>query len=129
MALAFHDISRTEQEIALEIGAKPYGTPSFAVQRLTLPGLRLIYREWTISALLTTLQTGNPLIAFVRAGFLDYWDKDFAHAVVVAGAVENERFWVYDPAKEKSPLSVSWNGFLAAWVEFSYRAAAIVAEP
>ena len=67
----------------------------------------------------------QPVILFVRTGFLDYWQDDVAHAVVVIGVEEKEQFWVHDPALPDGPRAVSWNGLLAAWAEFGYRAALI----
>jgi hypothetical protein len=92
---------------------------------LTALGLEVVYREWSIPQLLAVLAAGQPIILFVRTGFLDYWQEDVAHAVVVVGAEENQRFWLHDPALTTGPLSVSWNGLLAAWAEFEYRGAVI----
>lgn len=125
MVLTYLGMSLSEAEVGRTIGAKPFGTPTFAIQRLSKLGLQVNYKEWSTSALLAVLGEKRPLIAFVRTGFLDYWQEDFAHAVVVVGAVDNEQVWVHDPAKETSPLSVSWDGFLAAWAEFGYRGATV----
>ena len=125
MVLANLGISLAEAEVGRIIGAKSFGTPSFAIQRLSKLGLQVQYKEWSTSALLAVLREKRPLIAFVRTGFLDYWQEDFAHAVVVVGAVDSEQVWAHDPAKESSPLPVSWDGFLAAWAEFGYRGATV----
>lgn len=126
MVLAYLGLNLSEAEVGRTIGAKSFGTPSFAIQKLSKLGLQVNYKEWSTSALLTVLGEKRPLIAFVRTGFLDHWQEDFAHAVVVVGAVDNEQLWVHDPAKATSPLSVSWDGFLAAWAEFGYRGATII---
>jgi hypothetical protein len=73
---------------------------------------------------LSILNTKQPVIAFVRTGFLDYYQEDFAHAVVV-GASPEEYFWIQDPIQQTGPVSVSWNGLLAAWAEFGYRGAVL----
>lgn len=45
--------------------------------------------------------------------------------MVVVGAEEGQQFWLHDPALSAGPVSVSWNGLLAAWAEFGYRGALI----
>jgi hypothetical protein len=88
-------------------------------------GLDVVYCEWTIPQLLSVLEAEQPIILFVRTGFLDYWQQDVAHAVVIVGVEEKQRFWLYDPALSAGPVQVSWNGLLAAWAEFGYRVAII----
>jgi ABC-type bacteriocin/lantibiotic exporter with double-glycine peptidase domain len=125
MALAYLGLERSEAEISHVLGAQEFGTPSFAAQRLSAFGLQAVYREWSIPQLLNALDAGQPVILFVRTGFLDHWREDVAHAVVVVGAEDSQRFWLHDPALSTGPVVVSWNGLLAAWAEFSYRGAAI----
>ena len=125
MVLAYLGMNLSEAEVGRAIGAKPFGTPTFAIQKLSKLGLQVNYKEWSTSALLAALEGKQPLIAFVRTGFLDYWQEDFAHAIVVVGAEDGQQVWVHDPAKENGLLPVSWDGFLAAWAEFGYRGATI----
>lgn len=67
------------------------------------------------------------MIVSVRTGFLDYYyQADFAHALVVVGAIQNDRFWVLDPFQTTGPLPVSWDGLLAAWSEFDYQGAVLL---
>lgn len=105
------------------LGARSYGTPSFAVQRLKISGIIVEYREWSIQELLALLERGDPLIVFVRTGFLDYWHQDVAHAVVVIGAEAPNRCWVHDPAQSAGAISTAWHGMLAAWGEFAFKGA------
>jgi len=125
MVLAYLGLERTEAEVGRILGAREYGTPSFAVQRLAALGLRVVYGAWSIPQLFSALDAGQPVILFVHTEFLDYWREDVAHAIVVVGAVENQQFWLHDPALPSGPLVVSWDGLLAAWAEFSYRGATI----
>ena len=74
---------------------------------------------------IVVLGAGQPAILFVRTGFLGYWHKDVAHAIVVVGAEEDQQFWLHDPALPTGPVDVSWDELLAAWAEFGYRGAAI----
>jgi len=76
-----------------------------------------------VAQLLTALESQHPIIAFVRTAFLDHWEQDVAHTVVIVGAQIDEHFWLHDPAQPKGPVSVSWDGLLAAWAEFGYRGA------
>ena len=127
MVLANLGIERSETQVGRMLGAHEFGTPSFAVRRLTTLGLRVTYREWSIPQLLAAIDAGQPVILFVRTGFLDHWLEDVAHAVVVVGAAEDQQFWLHDPVLPTGPLVVSWNGLLAAWAEFGCRGATISA--
>ncbi len=129
MVLDLVGLKHSEREIGAILGSQDFGTPSFAVLRLTTLGLALDYREWSVSQLLALLQSNIPLIVFVRTAFLEYWKLDVAHALVVVGAVENHHWLVHDPAFPTGPTTVSWDGLLAAWAEFSYRGAAITRHP
>ena len=125
MVLAYQGLEYSEVEISHALGAQDFGTPHFAIQRLTQLELYVIYRDWSVPALMSALGTGQPVIAFVRTGFLDYCYEDFAHAVVIVGISPEQQFWIHDPTQPMGPQSVSWNGFLAAWAEFGYRGAAL----
>ena len=125
MVLAHLGLERYEKEVGQTLDAQEYGTPSFAIRRLSVLGLQVDYREWSAPQLLEALQAGHPVIVFVRTAFLEYWTHDVAHAVVVVGAAESQRFWIHDPALPTGPTPVSWDGLLAAWAEFSYRGATI----
>lgn len=123
MVLAFWHLTKTEKEIRRVLGTRVFGTPSFAVKRLSQWDVHVQYREWSIAQLLEALKTGHPVIAFVRTAYLDYWQQDVAHAVVLVGYEENQRYWLHDPALPDGPTSVLWQGLLAAWAEFGYRGA------
>ena len=125
MILAYLGLEQSEAEVARILGVQDYGAPSFSVRRLATLGLRVIYREWSIAQLLAALGAGQPVILFVRTGFLDHWQEDVAHAVVVVGVEKGQSFSLHDPALPTGPLPVSWHGLLAAWAEFGYRGAAV----
>lgn len=125
MVLGYWGLQRSEAAISRVLGARSFGTPSFAVERLTQWGAQVIYREWSIPQLLDALETSQPIILFLRTALLDHWQQDVAHAVVLVGAEVSQRFWLHDPALPSGPVVVSWNGMLAAWAEFGYRGAAI----
>ena len=125
MVIAYLGTALSEAEISQALGARNFGTPSFAIQRLASLGFQVVYREWSIPQMVETLHDGIPLIVFVRTAFLEYWGKDVAHTVVLVEAEENQRFWLHDPALSTGPTAVSWDGLLAAWAEFGYRGALI----
>lgn len=126
MALAYLGLSYSEAEVSQILGAQEWGTPSFAIQRLAGLEIEVLYREWSISELLSSLTAQRPMITFVRTGFLDYYQDDFAHAVVVVGAIQDQQFWIHDPNQPSGPVTVSWDGLLAAWGEFGYRGAVLL---
>lgn len=121
MILAYWGIERSEAEVRRVLGSRSFGTPSYAVERLSRWGMHVRYGEWSISQRIKSLASRVPVIAFVRTAFLDH----VAHAVVLVGCEENQRFWMHDPAIPAGPTAVSWPGTLAAWAEFGYRGAAI----
>jgi len=125
MVLAYLGIERTESEVSQVLGAQEFGTPSFAIQRLAEPGLQVIYREWSVSELLSALAAKQPVIVFVRTGFLDYWQEDFAHAVVIVGAIQisNSGFTILPGQQDRSSYrgtAYSQRGPSLATVVLSY---------
>jgi hypothetical protein len=125
MLLAYVGVEKTEAEAIRLLNAQEYGTPSFAIQRLSSLGLNVRYQEWSIAELMSALVNSQPLVIFVRTGFLDYWQIDVAHALIIVGVDEGKQFWVHDPARPSGPQMVSWDGLLAAWAEFGYRGATV----
>ena len=125
MVLSYLGLERDEADISQILGAKKYGTPSFAIERLSDPDIEVIYQEWSVAELLAMLDAGHPVIVFVRTIFLDYYQEDFAHALVIVGAALDQHFSVQDPAQLTGPLNVSWDGLLAAWSEFDYQGAVL----
>jgi ABC-type bacteriocin/lantibiotic exporter with double-glycine peptidase domain len=125
MVLAHCGLEFAEDKVSQVLGAQEFGVPSFAVVRLATLNLQVTYREWSTPQLLANLHAETPMIVFVRTAFLDHWTEDVAHAIVVVGAVENQQFWIHDPALPTGPVAVSWDGLLAAWTEFGCRGAVI----
>ena len=121
MVLNYLGLEWKEASISQILGTKRYGTPSFAIERLSDPALQVIYQEWSVAELLSMLAAGRPVIVFVQTIFLDYYQEDFAHALVIVGAVPDQHFWVQDPAQPTGPMTISWDGLLAAWSEFDYQ--------
>jgi hypothetical protein len=95
MILAGQGLQRSEAEITKIIGAQAHGAPSFSVMRLQSSRLRVEYRSWSVIDVLNAIGSGTPIIAFVRTQFLDYWQEDVAHAVVIVGAEPEDLIWVH----------------------------------
>lgn len=125
MVLAYLGVEHTELELSKVLGTRKMGTPSFAIERLTALGIQVEYGSWKTEHLVPVLVQGQPVIVFVQTGFLDYWKENFAHAIVVVGATDNEQFWVHDPAQPQGQIQVSLNGLFAAWGEFEHKAAVL----
>lgn len=125
MSLAGLNRLYTEAELDRVMGGSGAGVPSFAVRRLERLNLQVNYRHWTLAELEATLESNIPVIAFVNTQFLDTWDVATAHAVIVVGMEEQERFYIHDPDSPNGPDSISWHGFLAAWFEYDQRGATI----
>lgn len=125
MVLAYLGIECSEAEISQLLGTYEFGTPSFAIQRLSLWGIEVNYRPLSLEKLLSTLSDRQPVIVFVQTEFLDYWEQNVAHAIVVVGIFDTQQFWVHDPAKSVAPLKVSLDGLMAAWGEFAYKSAVL----
>lgn len=64
------------------------------------------------------------MIVLVKTIFLDYWQTDLAHAVVVVG-YDDQHLLLNDPALDDAPQCATPDGFLAAWCEFDYLAGVI----
>ncbi len=79
MVLAYLGLEHSEAQVSRILGSQEFGTPSFAVRRLISLGFQVTYREWSISQLLTSLDVKQPVILFMRTGFLGYWQEDVAH--------------------------------------------------
>lgn len=125
MVLSYLGLERDETDLSQILGTKKYGTPSFAIERLSSRDIEIVYQEWSVAELILMLDAGHPVIVFVRTVFLDYYQEDFAHAVVIVGAVPNHHFVVQDPAQPTGPMELSWDGLLAAWSEFDYQGAVL----
>ena len=119
MVLQYWDRPRTEEDLAIHLGTTVLGTPGSRLLRLSSPEFQVFFGPLTLPLVRSSLERGRPVIALVRTVFLDYWEEDFAHAVVVAG-FDEESLLLNDPAVKDAPQRASVTGFLAAWGEFDY---------
>jgi ABC-type bacteriocin/lantibiotic exporter with double-glycine peptidase domain len=125
MVLAGIGKSYSESKLSQVLATDEAGTPSFAITKLSKLSLDVDYRIWSVAQLAVTLTDHHLVIAFVQAGFLDHWEVDAAHAVVIVGIEIDRCFWLHDPVLAVGPTAVSWDGMLAAWFEFAYRGATL----
>lgn len=124
MVLAYLGLSATEAELAARLGTTPLGTTGRNLLRLQDKSLFVAYGPLTLPLLKTELDQNRPVIVLVSSLFLDYWQKDTAHAVVVVG-YDGDRVFLNDPAFAVAPQRATENGLLAAWGEFDYLASII----
>jgi ABC-type bacteriocin/lantibiotic exporter with double-glycine peptidase domain len=108
-----------EAELASRLGTTELGTPGSRLLRLNSAVVQVEFGPLTLSLVYDRLDGGTPVIALARTLFLDYWQADLAHAVVVVG-YDDQHLLVNDPAFQDAPQHATPTGFLAAWGEFDY---------
>lgn len=124
MMLGYLGLSVTEEELATKLGTTPLGTTGRNLLRLQNSSLSVVYGPLTLPLIQTELDQNRPVIVLVSTIFLDYWQRDTAHAVVVVG-YDEEHLFLNDPAFADAPQTATVDGFLAAWGEFDYLAGVI----
>jgi uncharacterized protein YvpB len=113
-----------ETELASRLGATELGTPGSRLLRLSSPTLHIVFGPLTLPLIYDRLDASTPIIALTRTLFLDYWQADLAHAVVVVG-YDERHLLLNDPAFDEAPQRATPSGLLAAWGEFDYLCATI----
>ena len=122
MVLAYMGEQVSEQTLALQLETTPLGTPGGRLLRLSrYHRVDVEYIPLTLDLLHFHLRNNTPVIILVRTIFLDYWEKDTAHAVVVVG-YDGETLLINDPAFVEAPQKATNNGLLAAWGEYDFYA-------
>jgi len=119
MVLSYLGREVSEAKLASRLGTTELGTPGRRLLRLGSRRLRVVYGPLTLPLVYDRLDAGTPVIALVRTLFLDYWQTDLAHAVVVVGYGDRHLF-LNDPVFDDAPQRATPTGFLAAWGEFDY---------
>jgi ABC-type bacteriocin/lantibiotic exporter with double-glycine peptidase domain len=109
-------ISQTELNQLFELS--PLGVPLSRLKRIEQYGLQVtIYRDGTLTDLITYLDQNIPLIIFVRTSQLFYWQEDTQHALVVQG-YDDSLILVNDPAFPNAPQKSLADELMLAWDEF-----------
>jgi len=114
----------TEDKVCELFDASPEGTPASRVRRLQRWNFQVTYGKARLDDLRQWLQQDILPIVFVQTGFLDYWQSNVRHAVVVV-SVDDTSIWLHDPAFDDAPQVCLIDGFLAAWTEMDEAAATI----
>ena len=117
-----HKISETSLATKLETTA--LGTPGNRLLRLNSSALLVEFAPLTLPLIYNQLDNATPVIGLVRTGFLDYWQADMAHAVIVVG-YDDQHLLLNDPDFDDAPQRATEIGFMAAWGEFDFLAAII----
>jgi ABC-type bacteriocin/lantibiotic exporter with double-glycine peptidase domain len=124
MVLSYYGHDRSEEEVSVLLGTIPYvGTPADRVQRVGTWGFD-VWHPSTLQELRDALDGGLPPIVFLRAGPLDYWHVDDAHAVVLVG-IYGMAVYLNDPFFEVFPQKTSLTSFLQAWSKTGHLAVTI----
>ena len=93
------------------------GAPASNIRNLEPLGVKVIYKQGTLSELYSHLNNGFPCIASVRTGELPYWrSEDLLHAVVVVG-LDDHAVYLNDPAFPNAPAQTTRGDFDLAWLE------------
>lgn len=119
MVLSYLGQEVSEAELASRLGTTELGTPGSRLLRFSSPTLHVVFGPLTLPLVYDQLEAGTPVIALTRTMFLDYWQADLAHAVVVVG-YDERHLLLNDPGFGDAPQRATPAGFLAAWGEFDY---------
>jgi ABC-type bacteriocin/lantibiotic exporter with double-glycine peptidase domain len=120
MILAHWGIAIEYERLLTLLKVKSFGTAGANLNRLSVLGIQVIYREGSIEELKVNLERGLPSIILVRTADLPYWGYSTDHAVVVTG-FDEQFIYLNDPAFETYPIAVSLVQFELAWMVFDYR--------
>jgi hypothetical protein len=125
MVLEYLDVRIPYAQLLETLQIGPIGAPRRNVLRLERFGVRVTYREATLSMLSTYLSDGVPVIAFVDSGELPYWTEATNHAVVVVGLSEDAVI-VNDPAFASETRRIPVGDFELAWLNSDNACAVIM---
>lgn len=114
MVLAYWREERSQRALSRQLGTDPaVGTPASQVLRLQSPSLDVSYMQASLTEIREFLRERIPVVAFVSTAELPYWQRPFAHAVVVVG-LDETWVWLSDPAWDQAPIQVSIGDFALA---------------
>jgi len=116
MVLAHYGDRRTEADSRLLLDTQPGGTRVGNVMRVSGPAFEVYVRPSGLVELSTILAENQPVIVFLKTGFLSYWTVDIAHAAVVIG-LDATTVALNDPYFATAPQTTSVQNFEKAWAE------------
>ncbi len=115
MVLAYWGLEAKQKGLARKLKTIPgVGTPGPRVQALASRSLRVTYGEGQLVDLMQAIAADIPPVVLVRTRELPYWFEDTPHAVVITG-VENDLFYVNDPAVTSVNVQVTQEDLYLAW--------------
>lgn len=127
MVLDYYKIAVPYSRLLALLRIGPIGAPRRNILYLTQLGIKVIYREATLSILAEYLQAQIPVIAFVDTGELPYWTGISNHTITIIG-LDSDTVIALDPAFDASPFYVSRGDFELAWGNADYACAIIMPE-
>ena len=113
MVLAYFGREVKQAQLMRLLGTTDAGTPFSRLRLLSQFGIKV---DLHINGTLAEMQEHLPAIVALHSDWL--FDQQVAgqHAVVVI-EMDDSSITVLDPAKDKTPVQLSNNEFLAAWIE------------
>jgi uncharacterized protein YvpB len=124
MVLSYLSQEVDEADLAVQLGTTELGTPGNRLLRLNRAGWQVDFGPLTLPLIYDRLNDSTPVIALVRTLFLDYWQTDMAHVIVIIG-YDDQYLLINDPEFDEAPQQATPTGFLAAWGEFDFLAGTI----
>ncbi|MCB9430656.1 MAG: C39 family peptidase [Ardenticatenaceae bacterium] len=122
MVWGYWGVVASQDEIAKLLGMRHYfGIPMSQIKRLETSGLTVVFDQGTARELENWLNRGVPVVVFLQAGELPYWQGEiFQHAVVAVG-MDEQFIWLLDPAlTDSNSVSTPLDDFMLAWGEMDY---------
>jgi len=124
MVLNYFEVAVPYRRLLALLRIGPIGAPRRNVMYLTQLGIRVIYREATLSILAEYLQAQIPVIAFVDTAELPYWTGISNHSITIIG-LDSDTVIALDPAFDASPFYISRGDFELAWGNADFACAII----
>jgi len=116
MVLAHYGDLRTEAELRSLLDTKPAGTRAGNIMRLSNPTLEVHLRTSNMAELQKVLADNQPPIVLLQTGFLEYWNVDIFHAVVLVG-LDATTVAINDPFFPTAPQTTSLQSFEKSWAQ------------
>ncbi len=117
MMLEFFSIKVSESELRLQLKTKPFGT--HIINILTINdepyGIHSAIEFWSLTELKNYLETSKtPCIVTLWTEFLNHWNSECLHAVVVHG-FDDKHVIINDPNFGQKEFYIPFEPFLNSW--------------
>lgn len=124
MVLAYHGIDVSQKRIGRLLKITPMGVPYSRIKRLERLDVFINLDSGEEHIIREAIDAGHPLILFINAGELSYWEESSQHAIVVVG-YDDYNFYINDPVLDVGKRPIPIDELMLAWVEYSYAYAQI----